>query len=263
MLHAAHFIFTDCRDAEKEAKADSILETLCLTICADTTASNLSGGQRRLLSLALAMIKSPEVLFLDEPTSGLDAASADVVVKNLKHLAETRNIIIICTIHQPSSEVFSSFSHVSFLAEGKTIYNGINGEHVISYFDNAGHKMLINSNPAEFLLKCIATDTDNLLQTWKSNSSIEKDLWVDDIDRTAPLFVHDLSQRHQAPKEKNYYKILRETPIILKRMFRQSMSDQQVHIARAIFFSLVNIFISLVYLKTRDRTIDYAVERTV
>lgn len=71
--------------------------------------------------------------------------------------------------------------------------------------------MPINSNPAEFLLKCIVTDTDNLRQTWKSSISTENDLWVDDIDRTAPLFVHDLSRGRQASIGKNYDKILRET----------------------------------------------------
>ncbi len=123
--------------------------------------------------------------------------------------------------------------------------------------------MPINSNPAEFLLKCIATDTDNLLQIWNSKSNIENDLWVDNVSRTAPDLVHDLSQSHQIPLRKNYAKIFGDTLIILKRMFRQSIRDPQVYMARATFFFLITIFISLVYLKTQRRTIDYAVERVV
>ena len=60
---------------EEEILVDGILEKMGLQICADTANARLSGGQRRRLSIGIALIKQPRVLFLDEPTSGLDAAS--------------------------------------------------------------------------------------------------------------------------------------------------------------------------------------------
>ena len=76
---AANFFLTSA--SERREKAEEILETMGLLSCRNTRVGNeyikgLSGGQRRRLSLAVAFMKSPLVVFLDEVTSGLDAASA-------------------------------------------------------------------------------------------------------------------------------------------------------------------------------------------
>jgi ABC-type multidrug transport system ATPase subunit len=98
-------------------------------VCRATRAGNallpgLSGGQQRRLSVAVALVKSPAVMFLDEPTSGLDAASAAAVMGLIKQAAIDRNIAVLCTIHQPSFQVFLGFSSVLFMAKGKVAYLG-------------------------------------------------------------------------------------------------------------------------------------------
>ena len=85
--------------------------------CADTKVGNqfvqgLSGGQKKRLSVAVALVKKPSLLFLDEPTSGLDAASAASVMNYIKQLAVDLNIIIVTTIHQPSSDIYFQFDKV-------------------------------------------------------------------------------------------------------------------------------------------------------
>ena len=83
----------------------------------------LSGGQIRRLSLAVELISSPAVLLLDEPTSGLDSGSAFAIMGELRLLASYGHTII-CTIHQPSSEVWAKFDQLMLLAQGNVCYMG-------------------------------------------------------------------------------------------------------------------------------------------
>ncbi len=63
------------------------------------------------------------MLFCDEPTSGLDSFMAVAIVENMKELAK-RGKTIICTIHQPSSEIYELFDQLCLLAEGRLAYIG-------------------------------------------------------------------------------------------------------------------------------------------
>ena len=84
-------------DCEKRAKA--LLERLDLTEAQHRKLSAYSTGMRQRLSLARALMHSPEILFLDEPTSGLDPESAQNVNTLIQELAADGTTIFLCT-HQ-------------------------------------------------------------------------------------------------------------------------------------------------------------------
>jgi ABC-type multidrug transport system ATPase subunit len=67
----------------------------------------------------------PQLLFLDEPTSGLDSYSAANLVMLLKSIARKTGAAVLCSIHQPSSEVFDVFDEVIFMKAGEVIYQGM------------------------------------------------------------------------------------------------------------------------------------------
>ena len=81
----------------------------------------ISGGEKRRVSIAQELVTNPQILFLDEPTSGLDSFSAFVVVETLSRLARNHRRIIICTIHQPRSNIFALFDRLLLLAEGRML----------------------------------------------------------------------------------------------------------------------------------------------
>merc|ERR1711988_1482931 len=115
--------------AEKDARINELIKTMGLESCQNTKVGNeflkgLSGGQRRRLSLACAFIKDPLVVFLDEVTSGLDAAAAASITNFMQELARSKDVIIACTIHQPSAKIFKGFDRLLLLSGGDVAYSG-------------------------------------------------------------------------------------------------------------------------------------------
>mmetsp|Transcript_88496 Transcript_88496/g.235488 ORF Transcript_88496/g.235488 Transcript_88496/m.235488 type:complete len:497 (-) Transcript_88496:806-2296(-) len=162
LSYAADFYMSDSA-AEKKDEVDRTLKHLGLEGCANTLCGNrfvkgLSGGQKRRLSLGLALIKKPLVLFLDEPTSGLDSTSATWIVDFLKKLSKDEGIAVVCTIHQPSTAIFQKFDSMLLLSNGRSAYSGL-AEQAVPYFQQTfGRAMPKDYSAAEFVLDFINSD---------------------------------------------------------------------------------------------------------
>jgi ABC-type multidrug transport system ATPase subunit len=83
------------------------------------------------------LVSNPSIIFMDEPTTGLDARAAAIVMRAVKNIAETGRTVV-CTIHQPSIDIFEAFDELILMKNGgKIIYYGPLGQHsskVIEYF---------------------------------------------------------------------------------------------------------------------------------
>ncbi|MEU5761178.1 FHA domain-containing protein [Nocardia sp. NPDC047648] len=98
LLYAAELRFPgDTRPEEREQRVDEVLEELGLTRHADTRIDQLSGGQRKRVSVALELLTKPSLLFLDEPTSGLDPGLDKTVMEMLSELAHDGRTVIVVT----------------------------------------------------------------------------------------------------------------------------------------------------------------------
>ena len=122
-----------------EKTVDSLIKELNLQECENTMVGGtflpkISGGERKRTSLGYEMITDPRLVFLDEPTSGLDSANAMSIIKLLKKETQLRGCSIMCSLHQPSTQLFKMFDRVICLSEGEVIYNGPVAE-VKPYFE--------------------------------------------------------------------------------------------------------------------------------
>lgn len=85
--------------ADRTARAQELLETFGLWDKRDVKVENFSKGMRRRLSIAMAIIHKPALLFLDEPTPGLDAQSARAIQGLIRQLS-AEGTTIFMTTHQ-------------------------------------------------------------------------------------------------------------------------------------------------------------------
>jgi hypothetical protein len=93
---------------------------------------------------------------LDEPTSGLDSYSAMTLVTLIRDIAK-QSCTMVCTIHQPSSEVFLLFEMAIFLANGSVAYCG-RIDKIFDYFGEKGFPCPYNYNPADFIINLIQSE---------------------------------------------------------------------------------------------------------
>lgn len=82
----------------------------------------LSGGSRRKLSLALALVGGSSVIFLDEPTSGMDAMSRRGIWEILENVKSQNRTIVLTTHHLDEAEVLAD--RIAIMAAGKLLACG-------------------------------------------------------------------------------------------------------------------------------------------
>ncbi|MCJ1287520.1 hypothetical protein MMC26_006872 [Xylographa opegraphella] len=148
--------------AERKDRIDDLISSMGLQHQADTIIGTpikkgLTGGEKRRLGIASALITCPKILFLDEPTSGLNAHCSYQVISYIQKIAKARNIMVIASIHQPSTLTFQCFDKLLLLSGGATCYFG-EVDKVGPYFGDIGIPMPKHFNPAEFLLDIVNVD---------------------------------------------------------------------------------------------------------
>ena len=114
----------------------------------------ISGGEAKRLAFATEILSKPTLIFCDEPTSGLDTFMARSLVKLLKRYAGVGRTIL-CTIHQPSSEIFELFDHICIMAEGKCAFIG-HSQECLSTFERAGFPCPARYNPSDHYVFTLA-----------------------------------------------------------------------------------------------------------
>ena len=112
-------------------RTNSILKKLELFDVKDKKVKAFSTGMRKRISLAIALIHSPEILFLDEPTSGLDPENALNVTRLIKELSQENEVTIFLCTHQ-----------LKYAEDICTLYGFINKGNILGFgtFDELASK---------------------------------------------------------------------------------------------------------------------------
>ncbi len=110
-------------DDELNRRADRLLEIIGLKEKQHYQVKGFSGGMKRKVLVARALIIEPELVFLDEPTTGVDTLGARVVRNMLKRLSEEENRTIVLTTHD-LHEVSELCDRVGILNEGHLVAVG-------------------------------------------------------------------------------------------------------------------------------------------
>jgi ATP-binding cassette, subfamily G (WHITE), member 1 len=141
---------------QREEKISAVLTTLGLENKLEFYTGNLSGGERKRLSIAVELVDDPAILFLDEPTTGLDSLSSTHCIQLLRNLAREGKTII-CTIHTPSALIFDMFDHIYAMADGNCIYTGSVGN-LVPFLNELDLVCPEIYSPSDFLLEIATND---------------------------------------------------------------------------------------------------------
>lgn len=134
-------------DAEVRARIPDLLAFASLSSKADARIATLSGGMKRRLTLARALVNNPDIVFLDEPTTGLDPQARHLIWERLKQLKSAGKTLILTTHFMDEAERLCD--RLIVIDHGKKITEGsprqLIAEHiepqVIEVFDEASRNL--------------------------------------------------------------------------------------------------------------------------
>ncbi|CAL5438581.1 unnamed protein product [Camellia sinensis] len=157
----------------RKSFVEEVMELIALTPPRDALVgfpgvNGLSVDQRKRLTIAVELVANPSIIFMDEPTTGLDSRAAAIVIRTVRNIVDTGRTVV-CTIHQPSIEIFEAFDELFLLSQGgEEIYVGPLGDksrHMIHYFKqiNGVRKIEDGYNPATWMMEVTTQAEEELL----------------------------------------------------------------------------------------------------
>ena len=120
-------MFSSKSESDMISRAKEVIKRVDLKDSDDKYPSEISGGMKKRVAIARAIVLNPKYLFCDEPNSGLDPKTAIIIDKLIQEITEEYNITTIINTHDMNS-VMEIGDKIIFLVEGKKIWEGNNQE---------------------------------------------------------------------------------------------------------------------------------------
>lgn len=227
----------------------------------------ISGGQKRRVSVATSILTNPSILFLDEPTSGLDSVASFEVISRLKAVARRYNLLVICSIHQPSGSTFDLFDSLLLLSQAKTCYFG-SIANVRPYFESLlGSSAVRDSSTAEWILELTNVDFARDRVAAQRSLNMIHDRWTSQIDGGGENSSPPSSRgrpTHEAEKADQSSSVDKRTgaarkslphlvAILLHRSFIKSYRDVVVYGVRVAMYLGLALMMGTVWLRLPEQ----------
>jgi len=252
------FAAKNCIIGEKQITdiVDELIESLGLKMCehvlvGDERNPGLSGGEKRRLSVCLALLKGPRCLFLDEPTSGLDTVSALKTCQTIRTIAISHNLAVLITIHQPNTKIYETFDKLMLLWKGEVMYFGLS-DAAENFFAKLGHKLPPKTNIADYVLDVLEDESFDS-EKFRKETRNSVDVRQDHLNLSNVVTPKLESKPRPSLFNQTLTNIYREA-LSIKR-------DPLLYSARCAAFLGLSVFFGLVYIKSADRTQDQALAR--
>ncbi len=165
--------------SERKTRIAAALEDLSLTDKAKDRARSLSGGMKRRLMIAKAILHKPKLLILDEPTAGVDVALRQKIWSLVRRLNEEGTTIVFTTHYLEEAEELCE--NITLINHGKIIKNGKLKDIQNEFSKNVIHFELFDKNIShldgvrpigvefEYPLTDLGNDVQKLSQHYKGN----------------------------------------------------------------------------------------------
>ena len=249
--------------AERIRRVNHLLQEFGLvreanTIIGTPVKKGISTGQKRRTSVAAQLISAPKILFLDEPTSGLDSEASFNVMSFIRDVVKANKLIVITSIHQPSTTTFELFDKLLLLSGGKTCYLG-DTRQVKPYFDGIGYVMPNLTNPADFMLSLTNVDFERDADAARLRISKIQDSWNSSPrpsdEKSVATDISLISETGSTTQKPNGNSIPKTILILLQRSWIKSRRDILVYGIRFFMYLGLAILMGTVWLRLKP--IDY------
>ncbi|KAG5667475.1 hypothetical protein PVAND_015455 [Polypedilum vanderplanki] len=226
-------------DAAKKNKIFNVFETLGIERKCETVMTELSGGERKRVQIAIELVNDPKILFVDEATTGLDCVASTRCIEYLKKLAlEGRTII--CTIHQPSASILKLFDQIYAIANGSCIYQGSSTK-LLEFLNDIELPCPSTYNPIDFLLEiandCYGEQSEKLIQKIENGKNFD---YCNVKEKYENFILSEVNYHQSSSYSKQVY-------YLLKRTFLTTSRDMTIFTFRYFFHLILGLTFGLMY----------------
>lgn len=124
-------MFTNLSFSEKKKRADEVLDRVNLKDAHKKFPAEISGGMKKRVGIARAIVLNPKYLFCDEPNSGLDPQTSLLIDQLIKEITEEYNMTTVVITHDMNS-VMEIGDHIVYMYDGLKRWEGSNKDIIFS-----------------------------------------------------------------------------------------------------------------------------------